>query len=138
MFKKITAMLTLVFVGFACSGACPVNAAIGAPEVAITYQVKPVYTNITFTIVKWKVFKEEGMFRDFSGTLTYDPEHPERASVAIAIQAASLDTKNSGRDSVVKSDDFLDVQRYPTLAFRSTGVRTVSYTHLTLPTIYSV
>ena len=48
---------------------------IAAPLSAETvrYQVRPVYSNIGFSIVKWGVLKEEGQFREFNGTLDYDP-----------------------------------------------------------------
>ncbi|MDQ6799420.1 MAG: YceI family protein [Acidobacteriota bacterium] len=86
------------------------------------YQVRPVYSTIGFSIVKWGVLKEEGQFRDFNGTLDYDPSHPQQAHIDVVAQSASLDTKNDGRDKVVKSDDFLDVERYPTLEFHSRSV----------------
>ena len=37
------------------------------------YQVRPVYSNVGFSIVKWGVLKEEGQFREFNGTLEFDP-----------------------------------------------------------------
>jgi len=97
---------------------------IAAPLSAETvrYQVRPVYSNIGFSIVKWGVLKEEGQFREFNGTLDYDPSRPQQARIDVIAQSASLDTKNDGRDGVVKSDDFLDAGRYPTLEFHSTGI----------------
>lgn len=86
------------------------------------YLVRPTYTSIRFSIVKWGVMKEEGIFRDFNGTLDFDPAHPERSRIELVAQAASIDTKNDSRDQVVRSDDFLDVARYPTLSFVSRSV----------------
>ena len=86
------------------------------------YYVKPVYTSIRFSIVKWGVLKEEGIFRDFDGTLLYDPAHPENARIDVVAKAASLDTKNDSRDQTVTGEDFLDARRFPTLEFHSTGV----------------
>jgi polyisoprenoid-binding protein YceI len=88
----------------------------------VHYSVKPVYTSIRFSIVKWGVLKEEGIFRDFDGTLIYDPSHPEAARIDVVAKAGSLDTKNTTRDEVVRSEDFLDAVRYPSLEFHSTGV----------------
>jgi polyisoprenoid-binding protein YceI len=87
------------------------------------YLVRPVYSNVGFSIVKWGVLKEEGVFRDFSGTLDFDPAAPERSRIDVVVQSASLDTKDDTRDRMVRSDDFLDVQRYPTLEFHSTAVQ---------------
>ena len=86
------------------------------------FYVKPVYTSLRFSIVKWGVLKEEGIFRDFDGTLAYDPAHPEASRIDVVAKTASLDTKNSGRDEVVTGDDFLDARRFPTLEFHSTAV----------------
>jgi polyisoprenoid-binding protein YceI len=86
------------------------------------YSVKPVYTSLRFSIVKWGVLKEEGIFRDFDGMLVYDPAHPESARIDVVAKTASLDTKNETRDQVVISDDFLDARHYPTIEFHSTAV----------------
>ncbi len=89
---------------------------------AKTYRISPIYTTLSFTATKWEVFKEEGVFHDFSGTLTYDPANPAACAIDVTVQSASLDTRNDGRDKVLRSDDFFDVAKYPTLAFRSTAV----------------
>ena len=86
------------------------------------YYVKPVYTSIRFSIVKWGVLKEEGIFRDFNGTLLYDPVHPEASRIDVVAKTASLDTKNGARDQTVTGEDFLDAARYPSLEFHSTSV----------------
>ena len=86
------------------------------------YVVRPTYTSVRFSIVKWGVMKEEGIFRDFTGTLDYDPADPTHARIDVVVQAASIDTKNDTRDGIVRTDDFLGTTRYPTLEFHSTGV----------------
>ena len=90
---------------------------------AETYLIRPVYTNVTFKITKWMVLPEQGQFRDFDGTLIYDPLHPEQSRIEMTVRAASIDTKDETRDGVLRSDDFFDVAHYPTLTFRSTEVR---------------
>lgn len=97
--------------------ACCANAA------TTEYSVNPTYSSVAFTIVKWSVIKEEGIFRDFRGTLDFDPAHPESAKIDVIIRATSIDTKDSTRDDVVRSDDFLDVSQFPTLEFHSTAVQ---------------
>ncbi|HEV1996124.1 MAG TPA: YceI family protein [Candidatus Acidoferrum sp.] len=86
------------------------------------YAVSKTYTTLSFTATKWMVFKEEGLFQDFSGTLTYSSQDPSKCKIDVTVQAASLDTRSSGRDRVLRSDDFFDVEKYPTLSFRSTRV----------------
>jgi polyisoprenoid-binding protein YceI len=104
-------LLLLLFVA-ANAGAAPAR-----------YLVRPVYSNVGFSIVKWGVLKEEGVFRDFNGTLEYDPAAPQRSRIDVIVQSASLDTKEEHRDGVVRSDDFLDAARYPTMEFHSTSVQ---------------
>lgn len=90
---------------------------------AKVYAVSKTYTTLSFIATKWMVFKEEGLFQDFSGTLTYSPVDPAKCKIDVTVQAASLDTRSSGRDKVLRSDDFFDVEKFPTLSFRSTGVK---------------
>lgn len=65
--------------------------------------------------------KVRGKFTDFEGAVTVG-ETPEESSVEVTIQAASIDTGVEGRDQHLRSEDFLDVEKYPTLTFRSTKV----------------
>jgi polyisoprenoid-binding protein YceI len=91
---------------------------------AKAYAVSKTYTTLSFTATKWMVFKEEGLFQDFSGTLICSPQDPAKCEIDVTVQAASLDTRSSGRDKVLRSDDFFDVEKFPTLSFRGTGVKT--------------
>jgi polyisoprenoid-binding protein YceI len=86
-----------------------------------SFDIAHLYSNVSFTITKI-MFKEDGGFRDYSGQIYYDPDHPERSRIQMTVQAASIDTRNDTRDKVLRSDDFFDVERYPTLTFVSTSV----------------
>jgi len=63
-----------------------------------------------------------GRFTDFSGVITV-PEDVTRASVEVRIDATSIDTGNAQRDEHLRSADFLDTARFPTLTFRAFGVQ---------------
>jgi polyisoprenoid-binding protein YceI len=97
-------------------------AAPGPSSPSKTYRISPSYTTLSFTATKWEVFKEEGIFHDFNGTLTYDPANPAACAIDVTVQSASLDTRNDTRDQVLRSDDFFDVAKYPTLSLRSTAI----------------
>ncbi|HEY6268966.1 MAG TPA: YceI family protein [Candidatus Acidoferrum sp.] len=100
------------------------NPAPGAsPSTAKTYTLSKTYSTLSFTATKWMVFKEEGLFQDFSGTLTYSVVDPAKCRIDVTVQAASLDTRSSGRDKVLRSDDFFDVEKFPTLSFHSAAIR---------------
>jgi polyisoprenoid-binding protein YceI len=98
---------------------------VTAPAIAYdgasTYEISHVYSNVSFSIMKF-FFKEDGGFRIYAGKVYYDPAHPERSHVRMTVQAASIDTRNEGRDRALRSDDFFDVEHYPTLTFVSTSV----------------
>jgi polyisoprenoid-binding protein YceI len=79
-------------------------------------------SHIGFSIYKWAVIKEEGRFRDFQGTILYDPNNPLSTQVQFTIKAASIDSRNNSRDGALRSEEFFYVSKYPTLSFRSTGV----------------
>ncbi len=83
------------------------------------YQIEKAYSSVGFSVYKWRVMKEEGIFRDFEGSIHYDPQRPDLSYVEMSVRAASLDTGNRVRDSVLRSDDFFDSAKYPTLHFVS-------------------
>ncbi|WP_432695517.1 YceI family protein [Marinobacterium sp. YM272] len=62
-----------------------------------------------------------GRFNDFDGTFSYDAENPANSSVSMEIDTASLTTNHAERDKHIRSDDFLDVDEYPTATFQSTS-----------------
>jgi polyisoprenoid-binding protein YceI len=61
-----------------------------------------------------------GGFNDLEGEFSYDSGRPEEARIDITVQTASVDTNHAERDKHLRSDDFLDVKRYPTATFKST------------------
>ena len=86
------------------------------------YLISRELSAVGFTVYKWAVLKEEGRFKDVSGRLHYDPATPQASTIDITVNTASLDTNNTSRDSVLRSDDFFDVRRYPTMRFVSRRV----------------
>ena len=70
--------------------------------------------------VRHLLSKVRGRFTDFGGTIEFDQSNPQRSRVNVTIQAASIDTAEGDRDKHLRSGDFFDVDKYPTLAFVST------------------
>jgi polyisoprenoid-binding protein YceI len=85
------------------------------------YQIDPSHTTVEFVAKHLMVTKVRGRFADVSGTVTI-AEAPEESHVEVTIGAASVSTGNPDRDTHLRSPDFFDVEAFPTLAFRSTGV----------------
>ena len=61
-----------------------------------------------------------GRFNDFEGNFNYDPSAPEKSSINVTIDTASIDTNHAERDKHLRSDDFLNVVEFPTATFEST------------------
>ena len=62
-----------------------------------------------------------GRFNEFSGNFSYDENQPEKASIEVTINTASVDSNHAERDKHLRSDDFLHVDKYPEAKFVSTG-----------------
>ncbi len=88
----------------------------------MAWQIDPVHTHIQFSARHMMISKVRGEFERFSGTVNLDEEHPERTSVFMQIEAASINTRNVDRDNHLKSPDFLNAAQYPYLTFQSTRV----------------
>jgi polyisoprenoid-binding protein YceI len=86
------------------------------------WQLDPVHSSVQFSARHMMVSNVRGVFRDFSLDVDFDPEHPADGRVEAVIQAASIDTGAAARDAHLRSADFLDAERFPTLTFRSTTV----------------
>ncbi|PRX46173.1 polyisoprenoid-binding protein YceI [Prauserella shujinwangii] len=91
--------------------------------VAGAWAIDPVHSDVTFTVRHLGVSKVRGRFRDVEGEIVTG-EDITGSSATATIRAASFDTNNEQRDAHVKGSDFLDVERFETLGFRSTGIRT--------------
>jgi polyisoprenoid-binding protein YceI len=86
------------------------------------WRIDPAHSEIQFVARHMMIARTRGRFREFSGTITI-AEVPEQSSVEVTIVAASIDTGDAQRDAHLRSPDFLDVERYPEIRFRSTEVR---------------
>jgi polyisoprenoid-binding protein YceI len=90
--------------------------------VAGTYALDPSHSSADFQVRHLGLSKVRGGFAVQSGTVVIGDD-PTQSSVEVTLDAASFDSGASDRDEHVRSADFLDVAQYPTLTYRSTGVR---------------
>lgn len=94
---------------------------------AATYKIDADHTTVSFKI-RHILTNVQGHFKEFEGTFDYDPDKPETWTTNATIQAASIDTNVAPRDKHLRSADFFDVEKYPTLTFKSTGVTDATQT----------
>jgi polyisoprenoid-binding protein YceI len=85
----------------------------------ITYQIDPAHSSVHFSVRHLMLSNVRGEFGKVSGIVKYDPQNPENSSVEATIDASSISTRDAQRDGHLKSADFLDVEKFPTLTFRS-------------------
>jgi polyisoprenoid-binding protein YceI len=90
--------------------------------VAGTWNIDPVHSEVGFSVRHMMVSKVRGRFNTFSGQLVTG-EDPLHSSVTAEIDLASIITGNEQRDAHIRSADFFEVETYPTMTYRSTGVR---------------
>lgn len=84
-----------------------------------TWQLDPPHSSAQFSVRHLGVSTVRGAFTKVSGTLQYDANNPSKSSIQTTIQAASVDTRVDMRDNDLRSPNFLDVQKYPTITFNS-------------------
>ncbi|MEO8701866.1 MAG: YceI family protein [Kofleriaceae bacterium] len=89
---------------------------------ATTWNFDNSHSGVHFSVRHLMVSKVRGSFHDWSGTLALDDDDLTRSTVAVTIQTASIDTKEAKRDDHLRSADFFEVEKFPTLEFTSTGV----------------
>lgn len=99
------------------------NAAVAVPQSqTTTWNIDPVHSSAEFKVKHMMISNVKGQFTAVSGVLTLDPADLTHSGVEATIEAASINTREAQRDAHLKSPDFFDVEKFPTLAFRSTKV----------------
>jgi polyisoprenoid-binding protein YceI len=109
--KKILGLVAAVLLGGALSASADETYKIDSVHSSISFKVRHFFSYVT------------GDFKKFEGTIHVDMDHPEKSSVSATIDVASIDTKNDKRDEDLRSPDFFEVAKYPTITFKSKSVR---------------
>jgi polyisoprenoid-binding protein YceI len=88
----------------------------------MAWQIDLAHSEVTFSVKHMMISTVRGKFSRFSGTVDANEQNPAGAQIAVQIEAASLDTGNEQRDGHLRSPDFFDVERFPTISFKSTRI----------------
>jgi len=88
-----------------------------------SWQIDPNHSTAQFAVRHLGVSTVRGSFQKVSGSATYDPTDPSKTTLNATIDASSVDTRVQMRDNDLRSPNFLEVQKYPTITFQSKSVK---------------
>jgi polyisoprenoid-binding protein YceI len=97
-----------------------------------SWQLDPYHTQVEFSAKHLGMMTVRGYFDEVSTTADIDPDHPETAKVEATISTASIRTNNGIRDNDIRSSNFLDVENWPLMTFKSTSVEPAGQDRYTL------
>src|SRR5262245_55910682 len=90
-----------------------------------TWTIDPVHAMVEFAVRHLMISTVKGRFTGVTGTIVIDEADLTHSTVAVEIDAATVDTRDDRRDAHLRSADFLEVERYPTITFQSTNVESL-------------
>lgn len=97
-----------------------------------TWNIDPVHSAAEFKVKHMMVSNVKGHFDKVSGVLVLDDSDVTKSHVEATIDATSINTRDAQRDAHLKSADFFDVEKHPTLTFKSTGITQAAPGELTV------
>ena len=97
-----------------------------SPQTATTtWNIDPVHSVAEFKVKHMMISNVKGQFPKVSGKLTLDESDVSKSKVETSIETASIETRDPQRDGHLKSPDFFHVEKFPTMTFKSTGIKVV-------------
>ena len=97
-------------------------ALVALPAAASTWEIDPNHTESSFVVKHLMVSNVRGQFGKTTGTVQQDDKDVTKSKVEITIDARTIDTRVDKRDAHLKSPDFFDVEKFPTMTFKSTKI----------------
>jgi polyisoprenoid-binding protein YceI len=99
---------------------------LATPQVSTTtWNLDPAHSTAEFKVKHMMISNVKGQFAKVTGTLNLDESKLINSRVEAVIEASSIETRDAQRDAHLKSADFFDVEKFPTLSFKSSGIRLV-------------
>jgi polyisoprenoid-binding protein YceI len=99
---------------------------LATPQTATTtWNIDPVHSVAEFKVKHMMISNVKGQFPKVSGKLTLDESDLTKSKVETSIETASIETRDPQRDGHLKSPDFFHVEKFPTMSFKSTGIKIV-------------
>jgi polyisoprenoid-binding protein YceI len=98
----------------------------------MSWTIDTAHSEVNFAARHMMISNVRGGFEKFSGTVDFDEVNPANTTVSVQIEAASLSTRDAQRDGHLRSADFFDVEKYPTISFESKRVEVLDERHARL------
>ncbi len=98
------------------------TALLASQAPAETWQIDVPHSSVNFSVRHLVISKARGRFKKFSGSIEFDGKKTQAGSVELTVQMESIDTNDEDRDDHLRSADFFETDKYPTMIFKSTDV----------------
>jgi polyisoprenoid-binding protein YceI len=108
------------------------SAVTTAPATTSTWTIDPAHSSVEFSVRHLMISTVKGRFAQVEGTVVLDEANPAASSAEISVDVASIDTREGQRDAHLRSADFFEAEKYPTITFRSSAVQDVTGDRFTL------
>ncbi len=95
----------------------------------MSWKIDPAHAQVTFSARHMMIMNVRGRFEKFKGQVEFDENNPINSMVDVQIDAASINTNEPQRDGHLKSPDFLDVENYPYITFKSKRIEKIDKSH---------
>lgn len=99
---------------------------------ADTWVIDPTHSSVKFTTKYMLISEVEGSFRKFDGTFTATQADFKDLSANMTVEVGSINTDNESRDGHLKGEDFFSADKFPTMTFKSTGIKSLGKGRLVL------
>src|ERR1019366_9666040 len=99
------------------------DTAIATQTLTTSWKLDPTHSAAEFKVKHMMISNVKGTFPKVSGVLTLDEADLTKSSVEASIEVSSIETRDAQRDGHLKSADFFDVEKFPTMTFKSTSVK---------------
>jgi polyisoprenoid-binding protein YceI len=120
--RALILAFAVVAIGLGASS-LPAAAQSETPAAAETYTLDPAHTQVAFSIERFGFNHVLGRFDAIAGDVSLDQANPEQSSVNVTIQTASISAGDATRNEHLRGERWLNATAFPTMTFRSTGVR---------------